>query len=489
MIFVVFTRAGLDELKTNFGRIPSPLWANADVLSEAEMKQLRNSGTEVTRFAGYVDPDALSEIEDAVRTVKEHHATERIWVEHGGASDKSLEAGLAAPPEPMDEARGWKRKLQALAARADDRFDDARRRLREMGSPDVRLTIVPYLGYGTSQKLLLNGRVLRDKGFATPTQMDSAWQNLVELYKRLDSDEVPGARVRARFQNMEKEAVADREGYFRVEIEPSQPLDLPGWHAVELALVEPPPPAGTPVVAQAKVLLPPATARFGIISDIDDTVVWTNVTNKLKMLLMLTRTNAHTRKPFKGVAAFYRALCRGAGGNEANPIFYVSSSPWNLYTQLVEFMRVQGIPTGPLFLKDFGEHTLFSSRDHHTHKLASIEQILHSFPHLQFILIGDSGEQDPEIYSRVVKMYPRRIRVIYIRNVNPDPSRIEALDRLIEEVRQTGAQLVLTPDSEFAAAHAAAEGLMASSALAAVRSDKREDEGASEAQEIGSGGT
>jgi phosphatidate phosphatase APP1 len=206
--------------------------------------------------------------------------------------------------------------------------------------------------------------------------------------------------------------------------------------------------------------------------------VWTNVTNKLRMLLMLTRSNAYTRKPFKGVAALYRALRDGAGGDEGNPVFYVSSSPWNLYTPLVEFMRVQGIPRGPLFLKDFGDHTIFASRDHHTHKLASIEQILETYPHLPFILIGDSGEQDPEIYSEVVKRYPDRIRVIYIRNVNPDPSRIEAIDRLVEDVGRSGAQLVLAPDSVFAATHAAAKGLIVPTAVDDVRVDKREDEAA-----------
>jgi phosphatidate phosphatase APP1 len=75
------------------------------------------------------------------------------------------------------------------------------------------------------------------------------------------------------------------------------------------------------------VLVPAATARFGIISDIDDTVLWTNVTNKLNMALLMVRSNAHTRKPFQGVAAFYRALSQGVAGNEDNPVF-VSSGSW-----------------------------------------------------------------------------------------------------------------------------------------------------------------
>jgi phosphatidate phosphatase APP1 len=110
--------------------------------------------------------------------------------------------------------------------------------------------------------------------------------------------------------------------------------------------------------------------------------------------------------------------------------------------------------------------------------LSQIEPLLALYPHLPFILIGDSGQRDPEIYLEVVKKYPKRIRVIYIRNVNPDPARIEAIDALIEEVGQLACQLVLVPDSEFAAAHAAAEGLIRPEALALVRSHKKADKNA-----------
>jgi phosphatidate phosphatase APP1 len=92
------------------------------------------------------------------------------------------------------------------------------------------------------------------------------------------------------------------------------------------------------------------------------------------------------------------------------------------------------------------------------------------------VLIGDSGEQDPEIYREVVQEYPGRSKVSYIRSVDPDPVRLAALDALVEEVRRTACQLVLAPDNAFAAAHAAAEGLIATAALAEVRAQKAGDE-------------
>ena len=117
---------------------------------------------------------------------------------------------------------------------------------------------------------------------------DSRWSNLVALYQRLESDEVAGARVRAHFQGQSHDTVTDGGGYFSFEIVPAQPLPG-GWQTVELELPDSLGPDGQPVRATAEVIVPAATARFGIISDIDDTVLWTNVTNKLNMALMLAR--------------------------------------------------------------------------------------------------------------------------------------------------------------------------------------------------------
>ena len=335
--------------------------------------------------------------------------------------------------------------------------------------------IVPYLGFGTARRLQVSGRVLRAVQHRQPDAGDSAWRNFAEFWKRMESDELPGARVRAGFRETAVETVADREGHFSISLDLDVALE-PGWHRVDLDLLDPTPRDASAVRAQAEVLVPSPTARFGVISDIDDTVVWSDIGRKLRMLALLMRSNARTRKPFKGVAAFYRALHRGAAGDERNPIFYVSSSPWNLYTPLLDFLSLQDLPRGPLMLRDFGDHLLFGKSDHRAHKRRCIEEVFAAYPGLPFVLIGDSGEKDPEIYSDLVRDHPARVRTIYIRNVTADPSRIEAIDRLVGEVQRTGAQLVLAADSEFAAAHAAGEGLIGVDALAEVRADKRDDE-------------
>jgi phosphatidate phosphatase APP1 len=326
--------------------------------------------------------------------------------------------------------------------------------------------------------------VLAQKSFIPSEEADTVWENLVNTYHRFASDEIPGAHIRARFQDSTYDTMTDSEGYFRLAFPPGTALADRLWYEVALDLLDPRPQGGHQVAAVGRVLVPPATAAFGVISDIDDTVVWSNVAAKLHMVVMVALHHARTRVPFPGVAGFYRALQQGRSGHEQNPLFYVSSSPWNLYEPLLEFFQIHRIPLGPLFLRDFGDHLLFSAHHHQHHKLSQIAPILELYPQLPFVLIGDSGEQDPEIYRQVVHTFPTRIRVIYIRNVTSDPARLAAIDALVAEVRHTGCQLILTPDSEGAATHAAAEGLIATEALRAVRTEKARDASAADIQEM-----
>jgi len=379
----------------------------------------------------------------------------------------------------------WKSKIQRLVGEIDDVSDNLRAKLRRISDFDEDLTIVPYLGYGTADRFLLSGRVLEDKGAIASSGEDSRWENLQNMYRRFATDEISGARVRARFQTVEREVVTDKEGYFNLELNTAEAAGSDAiFQEIELELIEPTNENGQTARAVGRVLVPPATAKFGVISDLDDTVIVTNVTNRLKMFLTVALLNEHTRLPFKGVAAFYQALQNGASGAENNPIFYVSSSPWNLYSPLTEFLRIHNVPLGALFLKDFGNHTVFSPGDHQNHKLNSIELILNTYPYLPFVLIGDSGEQDPEIYREIVRKYPQRIRAIYIRSIASKAKRLAAIDKLIAEVSETGCQLVLAPDTVYAAVHAAGEKLISIDDLPLIREEKMEDEIATSAREI-----
>jgi phosphatidate phosphatase APP1 len=327
------------------------------------------------------------------------------------------------------------------------------------------------MGYGTAEHLVLQGRVLKYVVEIESHPTDSRWRNLVNMWKRFATRDVPNARVRARHGSSEALAVTDHEGYFTIQMAPGAPLEGALWHDVALDLPDAPFVSGVSE-ATAQVIVPPPHARCGVISDIDDTVVTTNVGSTLSMLATVLLSNSHARTPFAGIAAFYRALHDGASGAEANPIFYVSNGPWNLYGLLVEFYKLNRIPLGPIFLRDFGPRMMLGTKRQPSQKLMNIERILAAYPRLPFVLIGDSAERDPEIYHDVVKRFPDRVLAIYIRSIDTRPERLSAIAALADAIRTTRAQFVLAPDSAFAAVHAAGEGLIDSARLAEIREGK-----------------
>ncbi|HZA96688.1 MAG TPA: phosphatase domain-containing protein, partial [Burkholderiaceae bacterium] len=169
--------------------------------------------------------------------------------------------------------------------------------------------LMPYGGYANDSRLIIRGRVLRERKSTQAEPHTSAWRNFVALVRLLNSAEVPSAEVCAQFRSREYKAVTDREGYFAFDIELDRRLEREV--EIDLRLVNPRSADGAPVIGRAAICVPPVSARFGVISDIDDTIVWTYVGNRRRMLWTLARSNAATRKPLTGVAALYRALHDG----------------------------------------------------------------------------------------------------------------------------------------------------------------------------------
>lgn len=333
--------------------------------------------------------------------------------------------------------------------------------------------IVPYLSFGTPTQLFVRGRVIEDKGLEIATPDATRWRNFLDTYKRFVSDKVPHARLRVVYPGGEEELEADAQGYFKARLELPEAVPA-GWTEVAYSLLSPERRGVEAAQAVGRVLVPEADAQFGVISDMDDTVVQTDVTRWVRVLGAVLFGNAHTRLPFRGVATFYRALEQGTAGVR-NPLFYVSSSPWNLYDLLLEFLTLGQIPLGPLNLRAWrgGTGELFPG-EHGAFKQGEIQRILDTFPSLHFILIGDSGEQDPEIYGEIVQRYPGRILGVYIRDVSGEARR-GVVRVLGQRVREQGSQLVLANDTLGAAQHALSQGWIGAAALEEMRAEKERD--------------
>lgn len=324
----------------------------------------------------------------------------------------------------------------------------------------------PYRGYGSREEVFLIGRVFRQptSGARVPESLLGA--QLIDLGRRLLRRGVADATLIARFCGGEQQVRADRDGYFRVHLRPAAPPTADRlWHPMAIELIAP-----TKAEATGQLFVPPRHCRYVVISDIDDTVMYTGVANKAKMLWRLFTQGAKSRVAFPGVAAFLQALHHGRSGAELNPMLYVSRAPWSIYEVLDEFFNLHDIPVGPiLFLREWGL-TLQSPlpRRAKDHKLALIRNMLALYRELPFVLIGDSGQRDPEIYAQIVREHPGRVRAVYIRNVSRNAARRHAIEALALEVAEAGTSLVLAADTLAMAEHAAEHGLIPPEACEAV---------------------
>ncbi|MEL6672320.1 MAG: phosphatase domain-containing protein [Bacteroidota bacterium] len=341
----------------------------------------------------------------------------------------------------------WSSHIRNLLVSVENRFDALNHRIRSRlgsgGPPHVLI----YHGYPHPDGIFLRGRVIRDRAIEVTTE-DGTWNNLVNSYKRMNSAEIPGAEVNIAFYDQRLQTTADHEGYWEITL--PRPTELPGGPGRYQACAELlSPDEPNKMGGEGPVYLPGSNPRFGVVSDIDDTILVTGATSIRTMARLTFLQNVHNREAFPGTATFYHALQAGASGAEGNPIFYVSSSPWNLYDMLRDFVNLQGIPEGPLILRDYGleEESVFSDGHSH-HKLRWIQHILDSSPHLPFILIGDSGQQDTFIYYELAQKYPDRILSIYIRDVK-SPKTENRVRSQIEKARAEGIDMIWMPDSTF----------------------------------------
>jgi phosphatidate phosphatase APP1 len=288
---------------------------------------------------------------------------------------------------------------------------------------------------------------------------------------------VPGVTIELKYHDEKHQVVSNEEGYFKLIFKPKHiPDETTLYHLVSLKIIDSPIPFN-PETYIAEVLIPPVDAEFGVISDIDDTVVETSATSILKMAKTVFLNNAHTRLPFPGVSAFYNALLLGKCGKQNNPFFYVSSSPWNMYDLIKEFLDLNQIPEGPLLLRDFGlqDNKLISS-GHMGHKTKEISDILNTYPQLNFILIGDSGQQDIYIYTEIAKNYPKRILAIYIRDLELKKT-FKAVQKQVLLAQEIGITINLVKDAEVASQHAALNGFIFTKAIKEIKKDKKQDKG------------
>ena len=303
----------------------------------------------------------------------------------------------------MADGGGIKRALKRSLARVLhplERLVD-RIRARKPTNP----VIEGYLGYATLDGIVMRGRVLNARKGLTSTATDSKWRNLRAMLRLFLTDELSGVTV----QSGSYTAVTDEEGYFTLIL----PHDgAHGWHEAEALLADFPDTRCT-----LSALVPPPDASFGVISDIDDTVLETGAYTLAKNLWTSLTGNVLTRHVYPDAKILLDRLHDGK-----NPVYFVSSSPWNMFGFLQQVFQRHGVLRAPMFLRDLGlSEDQFITGTHGRHKGTAIDQIFAANPTLRFVLIGDTGQEDAHVYLAAHQRHPGRVCQVILREPGPGP--------------------------------------------------------------------
>ena len=302
--------------------------------------------------------------------------------------------------------------------------------------PTAPVRIQPYLGYRNKERLVISARALRSR--SSEFGKTAKWRAMGRMASQFVSHEMAGLDVELEIvspsgHTSRHRATSNKEGFihFDVALLGVWPYEEhPKWEAVTFHWAN----GHGEQCVDGHVLAPGSATSLALISDIDDTIIETGITANFREVLRnwrrVLQEMPEERILVPGADVFYNAL----GGNDGlpkgeghagdhlaasrRPFFYVSSSPWNLFSYLVAYMQGRGLPLGPIELRDWGlNRETFGSASHGTHKRAAIEGIIATYPELKFALIGDDSQGDLTAFADIAVAKPGRIRAVFIRKV------------------------------------------------------------------------
>ena len=284
------------------------------------------------------------------------------------------------------------------AARVEDRAHAwLERWLRRRG---WRPRVLAFTGYGDTSQVRVLGRVL----LAPPTT-SSAELRLGRGWRRFLTASVAGVEVTVHLDGQRHLLTSDRDGYLDAVLPANLP---PGWAQARLQVA-----GSSDAVGRLRVVGP--NQSLGIVSDIDDTVIVTALPRPLLAAWNTFVRHEGSRRPVPGMGTLFAEIHRTHGDV---PVFYLSTGAWNVAPTLEQFLDRHGFPPGPLLLTDWGPTAESWFRSGREHKRSQLRRLLAELPVQQWLLLGDDGQHDPEIYTEVATAAPERIRAVAIRQLS-----------------------------------------------------------------------
>jgi len=274
-------------------------------------------------------------------------------------------------------------------------------RLRRRG---WHVAIVPYTGYGAPGWVRVMARVLLTR--LAPRRKRAA---KVRGWRSFTTMPVKNSSVIIEAGGSRHEAFADRSGFVDCVVEGEL---APGWDSVRLSTE-----GAESVEAPVRIVDP--SVDFGVLSDVDDTVMVTALPRPLLAAWNTFVLDEHARMAVPGMAVLYERLANAYAGA---PVFYLSTGAWNVAPTLTRFLSRHLYPAGPLLLTNWGPTTDRWFRSGRDHKRATLTRLANEFPHVRWLLIGDDGQHDTEIYGEFAAAHPDNVAAVAIRHLSPTQS-------------------------------------------------------------------
>ncbi|WP_043444984.1 App1 family protein [Arthrobacter sp. L77] len=270
-------------------------------------------------------------------------------------------------------------------------------------------TVIPYTGYGSTSWVRVLARVvLSDPRDAVPGAEEGRLKPLQEGmrgWRNFTSAPVAHAVVHVTIGDSVHDVEADRGGVVDARI----PVDLAaGWHNITLQ-------AGGSRTVEAPVRIVADGTEFGVVSDIDDTVMVTALPRPFLAAWNTFVLDEHARTPTPGMAVLYERIVRTL---PSAPVLYLSTGAWNVAPTLSRFLSRNLYPAGPKLLTDWGPTRDRWFRSGQEHKRLSLERLAEEFPGMKWLLVGDDGQHDEAIYAEFARRHPENVRAIAIRQLS-----------------------------------------------------------------------
>lgn len=316
------------------------------------------------------------------------------------SSSSSDSPSSSTPTQPGLEARHLALRLDDAWLRFQTRVAIRRGRVE---------TIIPYTGYGTTSWVRVLARVVladpRDTGGGPESGPLKPIQEGMRGWRNFTSAPVAHAVVHVTIGDSVHDVEADRGGIVDVRI----PVDLEaGWHQITLQ-------CGNSRVVEAPVRVVADGTDFGVVSDIDDTVMVTALPRPFLAAWNTFVLDEHARTPTPGMAVLYERIVRTV---PSAPVLYLSTGAWNVAPTLSRFLSRNLYPAGPKLLTDWGPTRDRWFRSGQDHKRTSLERLAEEFPTMKWLLVGDDGQHDEAIYSEFARRHPENVRAIAIRQLS-----------------------------------------------------------------------